>query len=577
MIARDAPEDASPTPFSRCETVSGDDVVLGVAVLPFENLSTEEDNAFFAGGVHEDVLSHISRINDLKVISRTTMLRIAGRNLDIPEIGRQLGVTHVLEGSVRRAGDQVRVTVQLIDAANDRHLWAENYDRQLDDIFSIQSEIASSIAAQLRTELSPQERALIEEAPTSNVMAYDLYLQARELNQVWRGSQGFEDQRELLEQALAIDPEFVDAQVMLAAAYGRLVWTGADPDGIYRVKARELTGEIQDKFPGSPQAAMARADFRYTVMHDYDQALRDYLAILAEDPNNADVLQVISSSLKRMRRHAEALPYLERAVAVDPENPRVHSERVVILQGMGKIDESIELLKANEVRFPEDETIRGDLARAYLFQRGDIEAWRALSPNRIGTANARDDAGAFVLGDAVERRLAVEEFGIDAVLAGLERSREEGDEWGDIMIGIAAAQALGLAGREAESVARARKALGQMEARTVQGKPFPGTTPQIMLTMNAYVACMADEPDKAAFLLGLADGLEVDDVSFDAIRRFARTLTQAECGAVDEAWETFQSIGSSYWVTTSWIKTDPIFAHYFGDLPAYQAMLEPGS
>jgi TolB-like protein len=191
----------------------------GVAVLPFENLSEDPANAFFAGGVHEDVLTHLSRIGGLRIISRTSMIKIAERGLDVPEIGRQLGVSHVLEGSVRRAGDQVRVTVQLIEAATDNHLWAENFDRKLDDIFAIQSEIAQSIAAQLKTELSPEEISRIAQAPTDNLEAYDLYLKARELNRSWLGADGFDRQRVLLEQAVAMAPDFLDGPARIRKAF----------------------------------------------------------------------------------------------------------------------------------------------------------------------------------------------------------------------------------------------------------------------------------------------------------------------------------------------------------------------
>ena len=167
------------------------------------------------------------------------MLKIAEQGFDIREIGRQLDVSHVLEGSVRRAGDQVRVTVQLIDASNDDHLWADNYDRKLEDIFAIQSEIAQKIATQLETELSPEQTQRLAEVPTQNTQAYDFYLKARELGRTWLAAEGFKQMRPLLEQAVALDPNFMDAQVTLAEVYGRLVWTGADPEGVYRKKAKK--------------------------------------------------------------------------------------------------------------------------------------------------------------------------------------------------------------------------------------------------------------------------------------------------------------------------------------------------
>ena len=199
-------------------------VAPGVAVLPFENMSPDPDNAFFAGGVFEEVLTKLSKVPQLRVISRTSMEQIAKQNLSVSAIGKRLGVSHVLEGSVRRAGDQVRVTVQLIEASNDNHVWAENYDRKLDDVFAIQSEIALAIADQLKITLSKQLQSNLSDRPTKNQAAYDLYLRAVDERRVWRGAAGFRTMISLLEPAVAADPDFLRARVMLAEAYGRMYW-----------------------------------------------------------------------------------------------------------------------------------------------------------------------------------------------------------------------------------------------------------------------------------------------------------------------------------------------------------------
>ena len=153
-----------------------------IAVLPFENLSEDKANAFFADGVQDEILANLAKIADLKVISRTSVMAYkSGIARNLREIGRELGVTHVLEGSVQRAANRVRVTAQLIDARNDAHLWADHYDRALDDVFAIQSEIAKTIADQLRVKISPAEKAAVEERPTTDLEAYDLFLLAQAL------------------------------------------------------------------------------------------------------------------------------------------------------------------------------------------------------------------------------------------------------------------------------------------------------------------------------------------------------------------------------------------------------------
>jgi serine/threonine-protein kinase len=216
---------AAPTPVSPPAALT-----LGVAVLPFANLSPDPDNAFFAGGVHEEVLTKLSHLPALRVISRTSMEKIAREKLDVREIGRRLGVSHVLEGSVRRAGDQVRVTVQLIEAGTDNHVWAENYDRKLDDVFAIQTEIALAISEQLKVKLTPKLQADLSERPTQDQAAYDRYLRAVEMQRSWGGAKGFRAMIALLEPAVAADPEFLAARVLLAEAYGRLFWTGEGGD-----------------------------------------------------------------------------------------------------------------------------------------------------------------------------------------------------------------------------------------------------------------------------------------------------------------------------------------------------------
>ena len=553
---------------------SAQQLTRGVAVLPFANLSTEEANAYFAGGVHEDVLSHLSRIQGLRIISRTSMQRIAERNLDVREIGSQLDVSHVLEGSVRRAGEQVRVTVQLVDAATDQQLWSENYDRRLDDIFAIQSEIASAIAGQLQTELSPQERAAIEAPPTNNVLAYDSFLKAREAERVWRGAEGFQDQREFLEQALAIDPDFLDAQVMLAYVYGRLVWTSADPEGTYRVLAKEISDAIQANHPGTPQAIRARADYRYTVMRDYDAALRGYQALLAQNPNDVNLLLAVSSSHKRLGRHEEGLPFIDRAMALDPENATLPAERSFHLNGLRRFDESIANLRAAIERFPEDESTQSSLAATLLLEQGDREAFRALSPNRFGSPGSLEGRS-FEFWNDWEIRVGYEEFGLDAALAVLNGSRVEAAPWTNAYIDLSIAELLNLSGREAESVATAQRLVEDFKSRMAQGMKFPSTRPRYWIAMHAYAACLANDLATANLLTGIADTLPVDDVSEVARTEKFFVLARAECGDVNGAWAQVSGMDRGWYSLSKWdLVIDPIYAFYFADQPEYQAIRE---
>ena len=278
-------------------------IVRGIAVLPFDNLSPDPDNAFFAGGVYEEVLTKLSRIGELRVISRTSMERIAEDKLEVGEIGARLGVSHVLEGSVRKAGDQIRVTVQLIEAATDAHIWAENYDRKLDDVFAIQSEIAIAIADQLKLKLSPELQADLSERPTQNQAAYALYLRALEERNNWRGTEGFKAIIGLLEPAVAADPDFLQARVLLAEAYGRMNWTNSDPDGSYADKARKAVAAIVQRWPDHPQSQVAQGQLLYNLEREYARALTHFEAAREQLRGDIELLNSISFSLKQLGRH----------------------------------------------------------------------------------------------------------------------------------------------------------------------------------------------------------------------------------------------------------------------------------
>src|SRR5216110_3523304 len=195
-----------------------------IAVLPFENRSSDPENAFFTDGVQDEILTDLARIADLKVISRTSVMQYrTGAKRNLRQIGNELGVAHVVEGSVQRAGNRVRVNAQMIDARTDAHLWAQTYDRDLADVFAIQSEIAVHIATQLQAKLSPKAKSAIEERPTKDLAAYDLYVRAKLLvmNPLIDGAR-LEEAARLLDQAIARDPDFFLAYCLIAEAHSRL-------------------------------------------------------------------------------------------------------------------------------------------------------------------------------------------------------------------------------------------------------------------------------------------------------------------------------------------------------------------
>ena len=563
------PPAASPalTESSDSDAPQAEPLEKGIAVLPFTNLSEDEDNAFFAGGVHEDVLTHLSRISGLRVISRTSMMRVAERGLDISEIGRQLGVSHVLEGSVRRSGNQVRVTVQLIDAAQDTHLWAENYDRELDDIFAIQSEIARQIAARLQTELSAEEVRQIEEIPTQNLAAYDLYQRAREMGRTWGGGAGFEEQRPLLEEAVLLDPNFLAAKARLAEVYGRLVWTGSDPDGVYRKKAESLTREIQQEWPDRPEAILAEARYQYTVKRNYDKALALYQGLLPHRPNDADLLLGISSCLKRLERFEEGLTFIDQAIALDPEHPSLANERSFHLIGSGQFDAAFAHMMETVERFPKDVSSIGNLAYFSLSLRGDKDRYVDLM-KEIAELNPAEWA------DPLYLRLDPE-LATDEVIAQIDALKVKRNPWQRVSFDIMASEHLNLASREADSVSRARSALDQIDSLMSEGRALPGNTPKSDFAFFSYAACLAN--DRGAFnrYRSISQAMTAAEPASAYIADINMAKAQAECGDSEGAWNIVSERKGTFWGLREWeLVLDPLWQHYFADLPEYRALEE---
>src|SRR5438093_5072304 len=301
-----------------------------IAVLPFQNLSKNEENAFFADGVQDEILTDLARIADLKVISRTSvMLYEAGNPRNLGEIGQQLGVAHVLEGNVQRAGGKVRVNAQLVDTRTDKHLWGQTYDRDLADIFAIQSEIAEKIADQLEAKISPREKAAIEEQPTKDLAAYDLYVRATALIDNAADYKDCFQAVDLLNQAVARDPGFLLAYCRLAEAHDVLYFTSVDrtPNRLALAKAA-IDSAFRLK-PDSGEAHLALAAHFYLGYLDYDRA-RDELAIAVRTlPNNARIFEWSGRVDRRQGRWHDSVRNHERALELDPRNTMIIAEAAV--------------------------------------------------------------------------------------------------------------------------------------------------------------------------------------------------------------------------------------------------------
>ncbi len=295
-----------------------------IAVLPFENLSRDPDNAFFTDGVQDEILTDLARIADLKVISRTSVMQYrTGAKRNLRQIGNELGVAHVVEGSVQRAGNRVRVNAQLIDARTDAHLWAQTYDRELVDVFAIQSEIAKAIADQLQAKLSPSEKSAIEQPPTTDITAFDLYSHAKNLFlTAFAGTNGRADllqAADLLKQAVGRDPLFFQAYCQLAFTeiniYGVL-----DHSSAYLAQAEAALQSAARLRPDAGETHLARARNLYWGYLDYDGALRELEIARQSLPGEDWVFSLKGYIERRQGRWEECIRDLERATELDPRN-----------------------------------------------------------------------------------------------------------------------------------------------------------------------------------------------------------------------------------------------------------------
>ena len=299
-----------------------------IAVLPFENLSTEKENAYFADGVQDEILTGLSRVTDLKVISRTSVMQFkAGPRPNLREVATALGVAHVLEGTVQRAGGRVRVNAQLIDARTDTQLWAERYDRDVADVFAIESELAGKIVAQLQAKISPSEKAAIEEKPTADLTAHDLYIRAKTLitTAVFSTPQAeslFEAVR-MLNEAIEHDPAFALAYYQLAHSHDLLYFTGADHTPARLAMADAAIQSLTRLLPNSGEAHLALAKHLYWGYHDYDRARNELSLAQKSLPNEPWAFVPAGYIDRRQGRWDESTKNLERAIELDPQNPAV--------------------------------------------------------------------------------------------------------------------------------------------------------------------------------------------------------------------------------------------------------------
>ncbi len=308
-----------------------------IAVLPFENLSEDKSNAYFADGIQDEILTRLSKIADLKVISRTSTQHYKSAPENLPEIARQLSVAHILEGSVQKSGDAVRVNVQLIKAANDSHLWADTFDRKLTDIFSVESEVAKAIAEQLRAHLSGQEEQVIAARPTNNPEAYDAYLRglAYTLRTANSPANSIGAQKYLRE-AVRLDPKFALSWALLSFVEARSYITQSlQPTVALREEVRQAAETAFTLQPNLGEAVLAKGNYHYSCLKDYDTAVRYFEQARQFLPNSSRIPESLAYVARRRGQWDRSESFFNEAERLDPRNVSLltqHAQLYILLR-----------------------------------------------------------------------------------------------------------------------------------------------------------------------------------------------------------------------------------------------------
>ena len=314
-----------------------------IAVLPFENLSDDQQNTYFADGIQDDILSSLAKVADLKVISRTSVRQYRGEARNVREIGEALGVAYVMEGTVRREANRVRINAQLIDARTDLHVWNDTYDREMSDLFALQTELARRIAFALRANLSPREKVSLQVHPTSDLDAYDLFLRARDLFR-WSGSgdprENGESALRLLEEAVERDPNFALAHCLTSRFHAELYWFGYDRTRQRLTQAKIAADTALRLQPDSSDVRLALAYYYYYGYRDYELARTELAIAQKAAPNDAEAWDASAAIDRRQGRWEEAIAHFEKSKELDPRNPSVLWNLAETYACLGRYDEA---------------------------------------------------------------------------------------------------------------------------------------------------------------------------------------------------------------------------------------------
>lgn len=535
-----------------------------IAVLPFANRSADAEDIYFTDGIHDDLLTQLSKIDAFSVISRTSVMEYRDTTKNLRQIAQELSVANVMEGSVQRAGDRVRINVQLIDAYTDEHLWAEIYDRELttNNLFDIQSEIAKAIAGALKATLTDSELADVADVPTENVAAYDLYLQARRFTQT-ESMRGYETAIDMFKESLTLDPGFKLAWIGLARAHMTNYWLyGGDPHN--RDLAHEAIERARSIDAEFAELYMAEGFYWYWGFHDYERALYKLDKAIEMMPGNDEAYMWRGYVSRRAGLWEQALNSMEQALKL---NPRVHfnwHEYALTLMYLHRYEDALSAVKQARVIDPDSYWGRTTEARILLQQSGNTNSAVQLT---IG-AQRGDDYNYFqtyMLVNTLARRFD------EALTAARNLPNEAEIQQGVIIFREDwAAQTLHFMGRAAEAKQAAAAALFRLKSlRTKLGEDY-----RLDLAEARILALQGDSPQSIKTLVQRSKSSAPADQIAEFVSGYTHAQVYAIAGMTAEAIETLEPILRPPSETSVFlVDLDPSFGAIRDD-PEFKAMME---
>ena len=538
-----------------------------IAVLPFDNFSAEKENAYFADGIQDDILTNLARIGDLKVISRTSVMPYRGQTHNVREIGKALNVATILEGSVRREGKRVRINVQLIDASNDKHMWAQIYDRELTDVFAIQSELAREIASALRATLSPDEQERIEKKPTENSEAYLLYLEAHAIStRTDRSSDVLKRAEQLYEQAIQLDPAFALAFAQLSQLQSWIYYS-LDPTPARLAKARAAAGEAMRLQPDLAESHLALGYTYYYGERDYDRALAEFEIARRDLPNDAGIFRAISAIERRQGKWKQSIEHREKAASLSPTDP-------VLWENLGTTHAALRDFPVAAKAFdraaslaPNSTQIKVLRARLEIESKADLRPMQQL----LASLPETDDPNGTIT--LARYNLKMYERRFDELIGFLERSPAEKSR-GETSAPISRSFLLATAYAQKKDEAKAKASYEDARLRAESAlaeSPEDGPRHALLGLIYAGLGRCAEavaEGKRAVELLP-----EARDAFDGPILGISRARIHTMCGDFDTALALLdRSLQTPSGITIQELRLDPVWDGLRGD-PRFQRML----